>query len=96
MPYHLLHSAYCNEILASYTDENGITVMQGGSNGKNIFFVRDSFFTLFAPYSAKTFDTTYARHVDNYKKGEAFLYETDYVVYETVERYLHRLLTLEL
>lgn len=57
-------------------------------NGKTLLVVRDSFAVFMMPYFNNHFSECYYVHMSAYNPGMIEEYDPDYVVYETVERYI--------
>ncbi|MBQ1255870.1 MAG: hypothetical protein IIX93_01165 [Clostridia bacterium] len=68
------------DTMVRYTNMSG--------NGKTLLVVRDSFAVFMMPYFNNHFSECYYVHRSAYHPGMIKEYDPDYVVYETVERYI--------
>ena len=68
------------DTMVRYTNMSG--------NGKTLLVVRDSFAVFMMPYFNNHFSECYYVHMSAYNPGMIEEYDPDYVVYETVERYI--------
>lgn len=64
--------------------------------GKNAYFLHDSFGDGMILPVALNFSTTTYQHINYYESGSYKDYDSDIVIFETVERYVYRLLTFSL
>ena len=63
---------------------------------EKLFIIGDSFSTMMSPYIASHYNDTYLNFYFNYTRDMLDREEPDIVVFETVERYLDRMLTFDI
>ena len=84
---HLNKNYFCS----LFREETGKTMVRytnASGNGKTLLVVRDSFAVFMMPYFNNHFSECYYVHMSAYNPGMIEEYDPDYVVYETVERYI--------
>ena len=64
--------------------------------GEKLFIIGDSFSTMLSPYIASHYNDTYLNFYFNYTRAMLDREQPDVVVFETVERYLDRMLDFDI
>ncbi len=89
--YNIVDNSVSSVIRQDHSFGNGDTMVRytnASGNGKTLLVVRDSFAVFMMPYFNNHFSECYYVHMSAYNPGMIEEYDPDYVVYETVERYI--------